>query len=152
MFNREISWEQLHNYLQSNYFNGFWGKYKLSISDCVLTQDDSVNCYDNIKEILDVGKSMKLPRSKFYFIDSQNGRINYLGWVTYKRPNRKSEVPCLSTLNQDWLLKNWDSRVAALTKNIKKTGYTKSILCQVLQEPTVGSIRSISVQPRPEHL
>ena len=92
MFNWEVSWEQLHNYLQSNYFNGFWGKYKFTISDCILAKDDSVNCYDNMKEILDEGKSMKLPRSKFYFIDSQNGRIKYLGWITYKRPNRRSEV------------------------------------------------------------
>jgi two-component system nitrogen regulation sensor histidine kinase NtrY len=92
MFNLEISWEQLHNYLQSNYFNGFWGKYKLSISDCILAKDDSVNCFDNIKEILDAGKSMHLPRSKFYYIDSQNGRIKYLGWITYKRPNRRSEM------------------------------------------------------------
>jgi two-component system, NtrC family, nitrogen regulation sensor histidine kinase NtrY len=92
MFNWEVSWEQLHNYLQSNYFNGFWGKYRFTISDCVLAKDDSVNCYDNMKEILDEGKSMKLPRSKFYFIDSQNGRIKYLGWITYKRPNRRSEV------------------------------------------------------------
>jgi two-component system nitrogen regulation sensor histidine kinase NtrY len=98
MFNRAISWEQIHNYLQSNYFNGFWGKYKLWITDyCdpqtnLLEGDTLRNCYDFYIERLDEGKSMQLPRSKFYFLDSQNGRINYLGWISFKHPNRKSEI------------------------------------------------------------
>ena len=97
MFNWEISSEQIHNYLQSNYFNGFWGKYKLLIADCGpqtdwLDGDTLKNCYNYYKERLDEGKSMQLPRSKFYFLDSQNGRINYLGWIPYKHPGWRSEV------------------------------------------------------------
>ena len=97
MFNLLISTEQIHNYLQSNYFNGFWGKYKLWITDCypgmdLLDGDSLTNCYAFYKARLDEGKSMQLPRSKFYFLDSQNGRINYLGWITYKHPVRSTEI------------------------------------------------------------
>jgi two-component system nitrogen regulation sensor histidine kinase NtrY len=98
MFNREISWEQIHNYLQSYYFNGFWGKYKLLITDyCdsltnLLDGDTLRNCYDSYIERLGEGKSMQLPRSKFYFLDTQNGRINYLGWIPFRHPDKQSEI------------------------------------------------------------
>jgi two-component system nitrogen regulation sensor histidine kinase NtrY len=92
MFNWNISWEEIHIYLQSNYFNGFWGKYKFSISDCMIAGNDTMDCYNSIHDILDDGKSMQLPDSKFYFRDRQNGRINYVGWINYKRPGRKNEI------------------------------------------------------------
>lgn len=98
MFNWSISEEQIHNYLQTNYFSGFWGKYKLLVTDCypskelLVEEDTLINCYDFYRERLEEGKSMQLPRSRFYFLDSQNGRINYLGWIMYHHPTRKSEV------------------------------------------------------------
>jgi two-component system, NtrC family, nitrogen regulation sensor histidine kinase NtrY len=98
MFNWTISTEQIHKYLQTNYFNGFWGKYKLWIKDCSpITEEyfdnDTVTvCYDYYMNRMEEGKSMQLPGTLFYFLDSQNGRINYLGWITYRRPGRKAEV------------------------------------------------------------
>jgi two-component system, NtrC family, nitrogen regulation sensor histidine kinase NtrY len=99
MFNRNISYEQIFKYLKSNYFNGFWGKYSLNIIDCDpytnVILDDSVpaqqmNCYAFYKDLLSKG-SMQLPRTDFYFLDSQNGQINYLGWLTYERPGSREE-------------------------------------------------------------
>jgi len=97
MFNLNISMDFIHNYLESNYFNGFWGKYKLLVTDCdqekdLLVGDSLINCFDFYKERMEEGKSMRLPRSMFYFLDSQNGRINYMGWLTYHHPQRNSEV------------------------------------------------------------
>jgi two-component system, NtrC family, nitrogen regulation sensor histidine kinase NtrY len=93
--------DQKFNYLQTKYFNGFWSKYKLLFQDCrsytdILVDDAipfqrQVNCYDFYRSMLEDG-SMKLPRSDFYFRDVQNGRINYLGWITYKRPGSRSEI------------------------------------------------------------
>jgi hypothetical protein len=94
MFNRNISYEQIFEYLKSNYFNGFWGKYSLKIVDCDpytnVILDDSIpvqqmNCYAFYNELLSKG-SMRLPRTDFYFLDSQNGQINYLGWLTFEGP------------------------------------------------------------------
>lgn len=98
MFNWAISTEQIHKYLQSTYFNGFWGKYKLWIKDCgpvtaaYFDTDTLTLCYDYYSNRMEEGKSMQIPGTRFYFLDPQNGRINYLGWITYKRPGRRGEV------------------------------------------------------------
>jgi len=88
--------EEKHNYLRSNYFNGFWGKYMMIYTECtpkeeILVNDTACNCYQYFKTRMDEGKSMQLPRTSFYFLDSQNGRINYLGWFTYYRRDSTDE-------------------------------------------------------------
>jgi signal transduction histidine kinase len=99
LFNR-VPDDQIFNHLQSNYFNGFWGKYKIRFAVCFpftdLFLDDGpvrqrMNCYDFYSEILSSG-SMHLPRTNFYYLDTLNGKINYLGWMTYKRPGTGNEV------------------------------------------------------------
>jgi len=101
LFNWNVPLEQIFNHLQSNYFNGFWGKYQLKFVDCQPNTDIDVteespfqqhqNCYSFYDDMLQDG-STKLPRSDFYFLDIQNGRINYLGRIVYTRPGTKSEV------------------------------------------------------------
>jgi len=94
LFNWNIASEQIFDHLRSNYFNGFWGKYTLRFQDCTPSTDlilEQTNCYDFYTGLLDSG-SMKLPRTVFYFRDIQNGKINYLGWLTYKKPESRSEV------------------------------------------------------------
>ena len=88
MFNKDISFEEIHNYLSSNYFNGFWGKYKFLIKDCTPTEEfDTLTCYDYYSNQMEEAKSMQIPNTSFYFLDSPNGRIRYLGWVTYTQPD-----------------------------------------------------------------
>jgi signal transduction histidine kinase len=101
LFNPNIPRDRIFNHLQSNYFNGFWGKYTVDFMDCspnieIPISDGSPfvqhsNCYEHYKSMLENG-SMKLPRSDFYFRDIQNGKINYLGWITYKQPRSKNEI------------------------------------------------------------
>lgn len=97
MFDYNVSTEEIHEYLQANYFNGFWGKYKLWHTDCNpgtadFFNDSLQNCYQYYQSRMTEGKSMHLPGTQFYFLDSQNGRINYLGWITYTMPGRKGEM------------------------------------------------------------
>jgi len=87
----------MHNYLQTNYFNGFWGKYMLLYTECgpsytILVDDTVTNCYSFFKDRIAEGKSMQLPATRFYFLDSQNGRINYLGWFSYYNPDSTEEI------------------------------------------------------------
>jgi len=91
---------QFCNHLQNNYFSGFWGKYRIVFQDCYpnteIPSDDGPfqrqqNCYDFYNSMLEAGSS-KLPGTDFYFRDVQNGRINYLGWITYKLPEQKKEL------------------------------------------------------------
>jgi signal transduction histidine kinase len=96
MFNLNISREQIHNYLQGNYFNGFWSKYSLYIwdggpNDSILVNNDTLNVYDYYRNKLDRIGSMQLPGSRFYYLDSLNGKINYLGWITYQSDDKKLE-------------------------------------------------------------
>ena len=86
--------DEIFNYLQSHYFNGFWGKYKIRFQNCpphtvLFLEEDSlsrwVNCADFYAEMLSGGSAM-LPRTNFYYLDIQNGQINYLGILNYKRP------------------------------------------------------------------
>ena len=100
LFNMNIPSDQIFNHLRINYFNGFWGKYKIVFQDCYpnteIPTDDGPfqkqqNCFDYYNSML-VNGSTKLPRTDFYFRDVQNGRINYLGWIKYKLPGKKKEV------------------------------------------------------------
>jgi signal transduction histidine kinase len=87
-----IDVEQQHNYLRNNYFYGFWGKYTLIHTVCSPGDDVyNENCYDWFNKRLEEGKSMKLPNTGFYFLDNQNGMINYLGVFKFYRADSTDE-------------------------------------------------------------
>jgi two-component system nitrogen regulation sensor histidine kinase NtrY len=98
LFDPNYSIEEIFNYLQQNYFNAFWGKYKLRWKDCrpfdsFLTDpphEVEINCYEFYNELIR-DKGLPLPNTNFYFIDTLNGRINYLGKITYSLPGPKKE-------------------------------------------------------------
>ena len=93
--------DRIFAHLQSNYFNGFWGKYKILFQVCnptwaIIISDEvsfrqQINCYDFYSGMIS-GGSMKLPRSDFYYLDIQNGRINYLGWIPFHDSIADKEV------------------------------------------------------------
>jgi two-component system, NtrC family, nitrogen regulation sensor histidine kinase NtrY len=93
VFNLNISTEQIHNYLQSTYFNGFWGKYSLLIGDNGPEDKmgDSIKVYDFYKNMLNKAGNIQLPGSEFYYLDTLNGKINYFGWIKYNNAKGKSE-------------------------------------------------------------
>ncbi len=86
--------EQQHNYLRSNYFYGFWGKYSLIHTVCApdgYFLDSGENCYEWFNNHIDEGRSMKLPNTNFVFLDNQNGSISYLGVFKYYRADSTDE-------------------------------------------------------------
>ncbi|MFO7658083.1 MAG: ATP-binding protein [Bacteroidales bacterium] len=90
LFDMEVSYTELRSYLKNNYFKGFWGKYDFRFYDCrpidsvvfKIPDEYSFHCYNYFGQYIGE-KGMILPNSKFYFIDNTNGRINYLGIITY---------------------------------------------------------------------
>lgn len=95
--NLNVSDQQIHNYLQINYFNGFWNKYMMLYVECspdaqLQVEDTLCSCYGWYKEKMSKGKSMKLQDTKFHFLDSQNGRVNYLGWFTFYNADSTRET------------------------------------------------------------
>jgi two-component system, NtrC family, nitrogen regulation sensor histidine kinase NtrY len=84
----------LYEYLSKNYFSGYWKKYDSQITVCRAQDSVLVNgnvlywypCYDFFTEIIDNG-GLKIPNSKFYYINKFTGLINYLGWLQFKVDN-----------------------------------------------------------------
>lgn len=97
LFYLNIGDKQMHEFLQGNYFNGFWNKYMMIYSICdpgddIIVNDTACHCYNWYDEKMDQEKSMQLPGTKFYFLDSQNGRVSYLGRLTYFSPDSTDEI------------------------------------------------------------
>ena len=87
-------------YLQMNYFSGYFRKYDLQISVCNPNDELTVNyenstevvhCYSFFDELLKV-EGNKLKGSNFYFLDNLNGRISYMGELVYNKPEWNNEV------------------------------------------------------------
>ena len=80
----------IDDYLLRTYFNGFWEKYDLQFTLCSPTDslyiepDDEVwfNCFDFF-ERLHSEHGIRIPGSRFYFIDNMNGRISYFASFDY---------------------------------------------------------------------
>ena len=83
--------KEIHDYLQKEYFKGFWSKYNLRIYVCS-TRDSLFNiepdskmshCFTFFGDIIEK-YGVPVPKTSFYFLDNINGRINYLGVIKYK--------------------------------------------------------------------
>ncbi len=89
----------IYSYLQNKYFTGFWNKYNMRFIDC--RPSDSIyfdipekaqfQCYDFYDEVIN-NDGIRLPNSKFYYLDYLNGRINYLGRLKYLLPDSINEI------------------------------------------------------------
>jgi two-component system, NtrC family, nitrogen regulation sensor histidine kinase NtrY len=82
--------QEIFHYLRDNYFLGFWSKYDVQTTVCTSFDDlkiietgESYNCFDYFKHDADQ-KGIEIPNTNFYFIDNDDGRICYLGIVSFK--------------------------------------------------------------------
>ncbi|MCF8224384.1 MAG: GHKL domain-containing protein [Bacteroidales bacterium] len=85
-----INDERILEYLQRNYFSGYWTKYDLRITIC--RPDDNVYieppvgkwfpCFPFFEKII-MDDGMSLEDSDFYFLNNLNGRISYLAEIPY---------------------------------------------------------------------
>ena len=94
IFDQYVDVQFIYDYLLRNYFSGFWEKYDLQFTIC--NPSDSVyveppedrfyHCYDFFEQYMaDFG--IRIPDSRFYFIDNLNGRISYFAPVDYYTPD-----------------------------------------------------------------
>jgi two-component system nitrogen regulation sensor histidine kinase NtrY len=89
----------IYSYLQKKYFTGFWNKYNMRFIDCLpydsiyfeIPEKAQFHCYDFYDEVID-NVGIRLPNSKFYYLDNLNGRINYLGRLKYTMPDSIREI------------------------------------------------------------
>ncbi len=101
---------ELFDYLEENYFNSFFRKYELQVAACgpdynIYLEDtqELVDCYTFFEDMIyDYGIRIN-PESNFFFLDNLNGRISYLGTVTYSYDHYPEEKTVYISL---------DSRIA----------------------------------------
>ena len=81
---------ELFDYLEINYFNGYFRKYELQIASCghdfdLLLEDinELVDCYSFFYDLIDYYGIPVAANSAFTFLDNLNGRISYLGAIVY---------------------------------------------------------------------
>ncbi|MEE4197491.1 MAG: HAMP domain-containing sensor histidine kinase [Bacteroidales bacterium] len=120
-------------YLQMNYFSGYFRKYDLQISVCNPNDEltvnyenstDIVHCYSFFENLITL-EGNKLQGSNFYFLDNLNGRISYFGKLVYQKPEWNQEVSLFIAL---------DSKLIS-----QELGYPELLLDQKMSGSTVLS-------------
>jgi two-component system, NtrC family, nitrogen regulation sensor histidine kinase NtrY len=89
--------EKIYNYLDDNYFTGFWKNYHFNVYPCHNDQslqigagsEKSQNCFGFFDERIR-RDGHKLTGTNFYFLDNQGGRSFYLGRLYYKSVKHKT--------------------------------------------------------------
>ena len=95
-FNKD-KYEEILNYLQDNYFTGFWKNYLLNIITCHSDQplqigsgnEKTQNCFGFFDERIK-RDGHRLTGTNFYFLDNQGGRSYYLGRCYYHSGKNKT--------------------------------------------------------------
>ena len=87
--------KELYKHLQAKYFGGYLSKYDLRFSTCsdvdtLLYKGQRTGCYAHYREIIGFYGDLLGP-SNFYFLNNQNGRINYLGWIRFPKSDSSNE-------------------------------------------------------------
>jgi signal transduction histidine kinase len=76
----------IEEYLKGNYFHGYWDRYDMYFTPC--NPNDSIYiqpyydvwypCYEFF-DTLHIDYRIRIPGSRFYFVDNMNGQISYFG-------------------------------------------------------------------------
>jgi len=82
-------YEELENYLNRNYFDGYFRKYEIRYTICtstdpVLIKPENVSepCFPYFDKMID-RSGTKISGSNFYFMNNMEGRVSYLGKLHY---------------------------------------------------------------------
>lgn len=82
--------KDMQEYIQKEYFKGYWNKYNLKTFICTVRDSSYLepdykmsHCYSYFGDQIEK-YGILIPKTSFYFLDNVNGRINYLGVMKYK--------------------------------------------------------------------
>ncbi len=104
-----IEEEGLAEYLDETYFSGYFRQYELRIlictgADSLLIEADNqmAPCIDFFEDMIET-QGMRIPGTKFFFMDNMNGRISYTGWLHYQHASEAKGVSIFVELNSEVL-------------------------------------------------
>lgn len=93
--------ELLNKHVYNNYFHGYWSKYDFKLTTCKeedsleVTLEDSLyycNCFEYFGDVI-FNKGYSVPKtSNFYFIENDEGRIRYIGRISYMLPSDSTMI------------------------------------------------------------
>lgn len=94
--NELIYIDDLQNYLKNKYFSGYWQRYDFQIALCgpgdsLLIDDQWFYCYGFYDEMIEK-TGFILPGNRFYYLERNTGRINYLGRFPYQIKDYPVEI------------------------------------------------------------
>jgi len=122
----------IDDYLLSNYFNGFWEKYDLQKLLCGPTDSlymephDTVwyHCHDFF-ERLHTENGIRIPGSRFYFIDNMNGRISYFASFDYFSSDSSQTVTLFLELDSRLVTEELGYPELLLTDRLRKAFFER---------------------------
>ncbi len=120
-----IQKEDLSEYLERVYFNGYFRKYMIRIyvcnaQDSLVVQLDSVPCMLFMDGLIqDMG--VRISNSNFYFMDNMNGRISYTGKLQFPMPGNQEGVTIYIDLDSDLLFEGIGFPELLIDKSITRS-------------------------------
>ena len=101
--------EGLAEYLDETYFSGYFRQYELRILICtgadsliIEADNQKAPCIDFFEDMIET-QGMRIPGTRFYFMDNMNGRISYTGWLHYQHASEAEGVSIFIELNSEVL-------------------------------------------------
>ena len=98
-------YKDLENYLNRNYFDGYFRKYDIQFTFCagndsVLIQPENISepCLPFFEKMISTS-GIKLPGSSFYFMNNMNGKVSYLGRLYYPLGDDSNGISVYIELN-----------------------------------------------------
>jgi two-component system nitrogen regulation sensor histidine kinase NtrY len=89
---------EMYGYLQSSYFNGYFKKYDFRATVCspgsdliMDNSDHKVDCNGFFTDLINVF-GISISGTSFYFLNTQNGRINYVGYAECNHKAKASRL------------------------------------------------------------
>jgi signal transduction histidine kinase len=120
-----IQKEDLSEYIERVYFNGYFRKYLVEIyvcnaQDSLVVQLDSVPCMLFMDGLIqDMG--VQISNSNFYFMDNMNGRISYSGKLQFPMPGNHEGVTIYIDLDSDLLFEGIGFPELLIDKSITRS-------------------------------
>lgn len=118
-------YKNLEEYMTQEYFSGYLRKYDLQITTCdgsdslrIKPDDRIVPCFPFFDSMINE-TGVKIPGTKFYYMENMNGRISYLGKLFYPRSSDSLSISIFIDLQSKVLPKGIGFPELLLDKSMK---------------------------------
>jgi len=98
-------YKDLENYLNRNYFDGYFRKYDIQFyfcagNDSVIIHPENISepCFPFFEKMIKTS-GINIPGSSFYFMNNMNGRVSYLGRLHYQLVDDSNGISVYIELN-----------------------------------------------------